>query len=423
MRETARQAGFAGKEVRRRRKDGSLIDVNVSQAALYDTRGELTGYVLLIADITERTRAEAELRESEKRFRALIENSTDAISLIDANGNILYESPSYEWVMGHREEDRARQNMFELVHPDEREHLQRLLAGILEKPGQVVVPSTRVRRADGSWRWIEGIANNLLAEPSVRAIVINFRDITERKQAEEALRQYTSELQARNEELDAFAHMAAHDLKNPLANIIAYADEMRLDYDLLSEQERIMCVKAITTSGKKMNSILEELILLAGLRRVEVQLQPLDVASVVAEACQRLSFVIGKSQAEIVLPSAWPQAIGYAPWVEEIWANYISNAIQYGGKPPRVELGGEYLQDGTARFWTRDNGDGLTPEQQARLFTPFTQLNQVRAKGHGLGLSIVRRIVDKLHGQVGVESSGIPGQGCLFYFILPAPQS
>jgi signal transduction histidine kinase len=105
-----------------------------------------------------------------------------------------------------------------------------------------------------------------------------------------------------------------------------------------------------------------------------------------------------------------------------VWVNYISNAVKYGGTPPaapRVELGGEVQPDGMARFWVRDNGSGLTQEQQTRLFTPFTQLNQVRARGHGLGLSIVRRIVEKLGGQVGVESSGVPGEGSLFYFTLP----
>jgi len=95
----------------------------------------------------------------------------------------------------------------------------------------------------------------------------------------------------------------------------------------------------------------------------------------------------------------------------------MSNAIKYGGQPPRVELGADWQSDGTVRFWVRDNGQGIAPEDQARLFTPFTRLDQVRARGHGLGLSIVRRIVEKLGGQVGVES-GID-QGSLFYFTLP----
>jgi signal transduction histidine kinase len=134
--------------------------------------------------------------------------------------------------------------------------------------------------------------------------------------------------------------------------------------------------------------------------------------------------MIQTCRAEIVLPdaSAWPEALGYAPWVEEIWVNYLSNALKYGGTPAaslRVELGATAQDDGMVRFWVRDNGPGLSPEEQAQLFTPFTRLDRVRAKGHGLGLSIVRRIVERLGGQAGVESQGVSGRGSVFYFTLP----
>jgi len=114
----------------------------------------------------------------------------------------------------------------------------------------------------------------------------------------------------------------------------------------------------------------------------------------------------------------WPIALGHAPWIEEVWVNYLSNAIKYGGWPPRVELGAMEQGDGIVRFWVRDNGSGLTLEEQTRLFTPLTRLDRVRAKGHGLGLSIVRRIVERLGGQTGVESE--VGQGSVFFFTLPA---
>jgi two-component system sensor histidine kinase/response regulator len=111
-------------------------------------------------------------------------------------------------------------------------------------------------------------------------------------------------------------------------------------------------------------------------------------------------------------------AVGYAPWVEEIWVNYISNAIKYGANPPHIEIGADPQTDGEVlRFWVRDHGPGLTPEQAAQLFTPFVQLHQVKATGYGLGLSIVQRIAERLGGTVGVESQ--PGQGSLFFFTLP----
>jgi len=164
---------------------------------------------------------------------------------------------------------------------------------------------------------------------------------------------------------------------------------------------------------------------------------------VIHEAQQRLLDQINQHQATLFIQNEtpWPQALGYAPWIEEVWANYLSNALKYGGQPekglpPRVEIGwnwdqpkaqseiqpdasASHAQDGALiRFWVRDNGQGLSEEAQARLFVPFTRLDQVRIQGHGLGLSIVQRIIERLGGQVGVES--VPGEGSTFYFVLPA---
>jgi signal transduction histidine kinase len=182
-------------------------------------------------------------------------------------------------------------------------------------------------------------------------------------------------------------------------------------------------LRKIVQSGRKMNNIIDELLLLAGARKMDVDVEPVDMARIVRQAQQRLGFMIEEQQAEIVLPETWPTALGYGPWIEEVWVNYVSNALKYGGQPPHVELGADVgqaddLPHDAVRFWVRDDGPGLSPEEQVRLFTPFTRLDQVRAKGHGLGLSIVRRIVEKLGGQVGVESE--VGAGSLFWFTLPA---
>jgi two-component system sensor histidine kinase/response regulator len=160
------------------------------------------------------------------------------------------------------------------------------------------------------------------------------------------------------------------------------------------------------------------LLMLSAVRKAEVKMTPLDLASTVDEAQQRLAHMIEKHQVEIIVSNNWPAVLGHGPWVEEVWVNYLSNAIKYGGQPPRIELGATVRPDGTVCLWVRDNGPGIPPEAQTRLFTPFTRLDQIRADGHGLGLSIVRRIVEKLGGQVGVESK--VGQGSTFFFTLPA---
>jgi signal transduction histidine kinase len=247
----------------------------------------------------------------------------------------------------------------------------------------------------------------------------------------EALRHHTTQLQARNEELDAFAHTVAHDLKNPLALVIGLAEALGDMYATLSDEERRRYLHQIAMTGRKMDNIVSELLLLAGVRQTEVEIGPLDMEGIVTEAWRRLAHMVEDRQAEVIVPERWPVALGYGPWVEEVWVNYLSNALKYGGCPPHVELGFESSADRRAgaaadqwdsgdalvRFWVRDNGPGLTGEEQERLFTPFTRFDQVSTKGHGLGLSIVRRIVEKLGGQVGVESE--LGQGSLFTFTLP----
>jgi two-component system sensor histidine kinase/response regulator len=134
-----------------------------------------------------------------------------------------------------------------------------------------------------------------------------------------------------------------------------------------------------------------------------------------------MNFLLQKHRSHLVLPPVWPTAIGYGPWIQEVWANYISNALKYGGPSPRIELGASTVPGGMIRFWAQDHGPGVPPDAATSLFIPFSQLRSRRRDGHGLGLSIVLHIVDRLGGQVGVEN--VRGKGAMFYFMLPAAQT
>jgi signal transduction histidine kinase len=179
-------------------------------------------------------------------------------------------------------------------------------------------------------------------------------------------------------------------------------------------------LRDILRSAQKMSQVIQELLLLAQVRRVDVGSTRIDMVSVLAEVQARVWSLVVKTGGELVIHDAdqWPPACGYAPWIEEVWYNYISNALKYGGHPPRVELGAELHGERLVCFWVRDNGPGLSSEQIARLFVDFTSLENVGHGGHGLGLSIVKRIVDKLGGEVGVQSQ--IGVGSVFRFFLPA---
>jgi len=233
----------------------------------------------------------------------------------------------------------------------------------------------------------------------------------------EQLHLRAASLQAQNKDLEAYAHMVAHDLKDPLTLMIMTSDVIT-DVPDLTRKELNEYMKQIRSAAYEMNSIIKNLLLFAERGKEQAPVEPVDMAQVVAKVRNRLNYMIEENGTQIDFPGVWPEAIGYGPWVEEVWANYISNAIKHGGRPPYVELGASAQPDGMVRFWTRDNGPGLPLDARALLFRAFNQIGQSRNPEHGLGLSIVLQIVEKLGGQVGVESE--LGKGSLFFFTLPA---
>lgn len=244
-------------------------------------------------------------------------------------------------------------------------------------------------------------------------------EIAERRQAEQNLMRQAELLNTQNAELDAFAHTVAHDLKTPLTGLVGHSELLQLNV-LAGELDELPTeIDMIIAMGHKMAQIVDAMLLLASVRQqTDVPRQPLDMGRIVREVEFRLTHEIAAAQATIWRPERWPAALGYAPWVEEVWVNYLSNALKYGGPAPCITLGAEEDRPGYVRYWVRDTGPGVSAEQQARLFTSFTRLHAVRVEGHGLGLSIVQRIVTTLGGEVGITSA--PGSGATFSFTLPA---
>ena len=181
----------------KRRPDGAEIWIEVKVTLLYNEQGEAYGFIGIAKDISERKLAEDKVQRSEKRFRALIENSTDAIGLVTAQGVFLYASPSTERMLGYCPEELVGRNTFgKLVHPDDIELTQQVFAAILQEPGKPFNCEYRVQHKDGSWCWVEGTAVNLQDDPHIAAIVVNYRDITPRKLLEEELKRSRDQLEA-----------------------------------------------------------------------------------------------------------------------------------------------------------------------------------------------------------------------------------
>jgi PAS domain S-box-containing protein len=459
-------------EKRFNRKDGSEFWGDLCATFMFDQDGNPDGMIGIIMEITERVRAEQALERHNLNLALLNQVSQALIAtpdlpriverLLRAAAQITAAEGSLVWLW---DEERAGELACQGILFDGE---SRTPYDVRLRPGQGIPgwvaqrgQSVVVAHAQDDPRFFPGIDQQLgLQTTSLLAVPLQIRDhisgvlqvvnkqgaiptdappgfdaedhvliemlaasataAIDNARLIESLRQYGMELEARNQELDEFAHSVAHDLKNPLGQVVGFADLLEKDYAAALDQDVRQSLRTIAQTGRKMSNIIDELLLLAGVRRKEkVELLPLDMASIVTEAQRRLADLIQEHQVAVILPPAgdWPAALGYGPWIEEVWVNYLSNAIQYGGRPPRVEVGATEQSDGTVRFWVRDNGDGLTPLEQARLFKSFERLDRVRAKGHGLGLSIVRRIVEKLGGKVGVESE--KGVGSIFSFTLP----
>lgn len=253
-------------------------------------------------------------------------------------------------------------------------------------------------------------------------------DITSLRKAENELKktnfQLLSEIEKREkliDELDTFAHTVAHDLRNSLGSIFSASEIME---DIIKQNDKNLLFELtnlINHSAGKSIQITHDLLLLATTEKQHIECTELNMKNIFKDAKKQLEESIIKSKAQITEPENWPASFGYAIWIEEVWTNYLSNAIKYGGTPPVIEIGAETQVNGDVTFWIKDNGKGVTHDDQKKLFKNFVRLAPEKADGYGLGLSIVKKIIEKLDGTIGIESNG-NGDGSKFYFTLPSTQ-
>jgi PAS domain S-box-containing protein len=365
-------------------------------------------------EIAERKRIDQALRQSEVRLKLALDAANDALFDWNMQTDEVYFSPNYYKMVGYEPGDMPAWRA--MIHPDDKARVLAATQEIYDRKRDNSVLEYRLKTRSGEDCWV--LSRSRVIEKDDQGnpvrLVGTHVNITERKRVEAEREQLIADL-------NAYAHTVAHDLKTPLVGIMGYSNLLATYFEEeIDHQEAQSLLKEIERSGEKMNEIVDTLLLLASVRQSGIETKPMDMGSIVKETLSNLALIVEDAQARIIMPEAntWQDALGYAPWIEEVWANYISNAIKYGGTPPHIELGATLEDDHMVRYWVRDNGTGIAPTEQARIFDPFTRLDRFRSQGHGLGLSIVKRIVEKLGGQVGVEST--PGQGSTFSFTLPA---
>ncbi|HBL25493.1 MAG TPA: hypothetical protein DD490_01520, partial [Acidobacteria bacterium] len=214
QRELARAGGVHTFESRLRRFDGRIIWTRFSLQASRDETGRILRYEGVLEDITDRRQAEAALRASEERFRALVQNASDLIAILEADGSVRYESPSHRRLLGHRPDDFAGKSFLDLVHPEDRALVAAGLRHLADQPHEIVTLEYRRRHRNGEWRCVESAASNLLTHPAVAGFVLNSHDVTDRRRAEERL-----------------LHETLHDELTGLPNRVLFMDRLKLSME------------------------------------------------------------------------------------------------------------------------------------------------------------------------------------------------
>ncbi len=316
---------------------------------------------------------------------------------MDMKGCVQFVNPAAEKIMGQKAAELLGENF---GYPVDQTEISLLSAGHLR--------TAEMRVVDIEW---EGEPMHL----------VSLRDISERKQMEQELRKTAQELAARNQELDAYNHTIAHGLKNPLASVLGFSSLIKQQFGGDTSADLQHYLEQIEESVHDMTAMINSLLYLAQLRDTRPVLEPVDVTIVVKKALRRFERQIQKQRIRVTMAANLPAALGHETWLEEVFANFIGNAIKYMGRnnpDPQIYIGGS-KNDNMIRYWVRDTGIGITLENQANIFEKFTRVEK-SVEGTGLGLSIVRRIIAKLGGEVGVESES--GKGSTFWFTLPAPE-
>jgi PAS domain S-box-containing protein len=398
------------------RKDGTEIPVEATSA--YTTYQGKPANVAYIRDITERMQAEEELQRKEEHFRSLIENASDAISILNADGTIRYQSPSYESVLGYVPEEEVGRNMLDNIHPDDVTKVSEDFARLLQDPGYTSHFEVRVRARDGSWHVLEGVSRNLLHHPAVEGIVVNLRDVTERKQAEEKLKKAMEELEHTNAEMERFTYTISHDLKSPLVTINTFlgylskdlsgSDAGRIEKDMLY----------MRGAADKMGKLLDELLEISRIGHIVNPAVTVTFHELVQEALTLVAGRIEERGAKVQVSDEPITLYGDRPRLVEIWQNLVENAVKFMGDQasPRIDIGAERRGRETV-FFVRDNGIGIDPKYKSKIFGLFEKLDP-NSEGVGMGLAITKRIVELYQGTIWFESEGV-GPGACFWFTLP----
>jgi len=414
------------------RKDGSSIWANITVSLVRNSDGAADHFVVTMEDISQR-------RLIEERFRATIDQAAIGIAQQTPDGHYLLTNRKFCDILQYTPEELQGKTFQDITHPDS---LIENLVGLNQLRGCEIPSYTTEKqylRKDGSAVWAN-VTVSLVRKASGAAdyFVVTAEDISERRRirdelvkSEERLQDRTRELLASNmaigdknkalensnRDLEDFAYIASHDLKEPLRGIANYASFLLEDYQGKLDEEGERKLRTLPRLAQHMEALIDSLLYYSRVGKVDLALQTTDLNTVVHSVTDSLQVSLQETNTEVKVPQSLPETFCDQVRVAELFRNLITNAIKYNDKSSRwIEIGCTKEQEKT--FYVRDNGIGIRKEHQDSIFRIFKRLHG-RDKfggGTGLGLTVVKKIVERHGGRVWVESTY--GQGSTFYFTL-----
>jgi PAS domain S-box-containing protein len=375
---------------------------------------------------------------------ALVESADDAIVTMTLDGVIRTWNRGAEQLLGHRAADIIGESVTQLV-PEECRHEESTILEQLKNGLRVPHFETRRRRSDGSFVEVSLTVSPIFDTAGTVVGASNImRDFTEQRRSAGRLVERTAALAAanavlaqKNEEIEAFVYIVSHDLRAPLVNLQGFASELGRSCDALEKflagaalppaearsiqgilQDDIpAALRFISASSNKFERLTDALLLLSRTGKQELHFEDVDVGAVVDATLLSLRQSIQSAAAEVCVDPL-PAAFGDVTGIGQVFANLISNALKYvyPGRPAQIRIGGQ-IENGMAHYWVADNGAGFPKSSQPRLFQVFQRFHPHLASGEGMGLAIVKRVIERHRGKVWAESD--EGVGTTFHLHLP----